>query len=33
MKKKHFDENTRWLGIREQIYSGNGLVQVGEDCP
>ena len=27
MKKKHFDENTRWLGIREQIYSGNGLVQ------
>ena len=27
MKKKHFDENTRWLGIREQIYSGNGLAQ------
>ena len=27
MKKKHFDENPKWDGIREQIYSGNGLVE------
>ena len=27
MKKKHFDENPRWVGIREQIYRGNALVK------
>ncbi len=27
MKKKHFDENPRWDGIRKQLESGNGLVK------
>ena len=27
MKKKHFDGNAKCDGIREQIYSGNGLVE------
>ena len=26
MKKKHFDENVKWDGIRARIYSGNNLV-------
>lgn len=26
MKKKHFDENVKWDGIRKRIYSGNNLV-------
>ena len=28
MKKKHFDGNAKWDGLRERIYSGNGLVKV-----
>jgi len=27
MKKAHFDGNPRWDGLRERIYSGNGLVE------
>lgn len=27
MKKKSFDGNPKWDGVREKIYSGNGLVE------
>ena len=27
LKKKHFEETPGWDGIREQIYSGNGLAE------
>ena len=28
MKKKHFDENSKWDEIRDRIYSGNGLIEL-----
>ena len=28
MKKRNFDQNPKWDGIRERIYSGNGLVEL-----
>ena len=28
MKKKHFDENSKWDKIRDRIYSGNGLIEL-----
>jgi len=28
MKKKHFDGNPKWEGIREQIYGGHGIIKI-----